>query len=359
MAGLLKFILLFTFFIHLLLVNILTGTAVITLIRSLTGRMMPALSMETETSVLPKVLALAVNFGVAPYLLVQVLYGSFFYPSTVLMALWWLSIIGFVMLSYYGLYIVSDKSAQKGLPLRPFLFAIVVMLLFTMFLLATNSTLMLRPESWTRWIDAPYGTLLNTGDPTFIPRYLHFVIASLAVGGLVLAGRAQWKKSRRTMDAEASEKDIRSGFAWFRYASVIQLAVGLWFLFSLPSEVRSLFLGKSLIATSALVLALTGLIATLFTSYKQALAATCSILSGVIFTMVCIRDMVRDAMLAPYFGTAPDRVAENLLPLPKGQGGAFILFLVCSLLAVVVIIYLARVTFTALRQSRAAAPGEK
>ena len=360
MAGLLKFILLLTFCIHLLLVNILTGTAVITLVRSLGGRSAPVLfSMQAETSLLPKVLALTVNFGVAPYLLVQVLYGSFLYPSTVLMALWWLSIIGFVMLSYYGLYIISDTSTQRGFPLRSLLFAIVIMLLFTMFLLATNSTLMLRPDSWERWLDAPHGTLLNIGDPTFFPRYLHFVIASLAVGGLVLAGRAQWKRNRQTVDAVMATEDIRSGFVWFRYASLIQTAVGIWFLFSLPSDVRSLFLGKSPIATSALLLVLTGLIAALYTSYKKALAATCCIVAGIVFTMVSIRDMVRDAMLAPYINTAPDRVVENLLPLPKGQTGAFILFLVCSLLAVAVLVYLARVMFTALRQSRAAAPGEK
>lgn len=137
---------------------------------------------------MPKVLALAVNFGVAPFLFLQVLYGHFLYPSIVLMAVWWMFVALFAMLAYYGLY-VSDGAVR---PARrtPILFLSALLLLMTAFLLSNASTLMLRPDFWFRWFSEPHGHLLNTSDPTLFPRYLHILLASLAVGGLTMAWRA-------------------------------------------------------------------------------------------------------------------------------------------------------------------------
>ncbi len=42
---------------------------------------------------LPLVIAFAVNFGVAPLLFLQVLYGHFIYTSSILMGIFWISII--------------------------------------------------------------------------------------------------------------------------------------------------------------------------------------------------------------------------------------------------------------------------
>lgn len=62
---------------------------------------------------MPKILALAVNFGIAPFLFLQVLYGNYLYPGILLMAVWWMSIVMAVMLAYYGLYI-SDGAIRTS-----------------------------------------------------------------------------------------------------------------------------------------------------------------------------------------------------------------------------------------------------
>lgn len=183
-SGFLKALLLLTFFVHLVLVNVLLGSVIL----SVVDRRVSASDRKGGVAFMPKVLALAVNFGVAPFLFLQVLYGHFLYPSIVLMAVWWMFVALFAMLAYYGLY-VSDGAVR---PARrtPILFLSALLLLMTAFLLSNASTLMLRPDFWFRWFSEPHGHLLNTSDPTLFPRYLHILLASLAVGGLTMAWRA-------------------------------------------------------------------------------------------------------------------------------------------------------------------------
>ena len=162
-SGFLKVLLLLTFFVHLVLVNVLLGSVILSVI----DRRASASDRKGGVAFMPKVLALAVNFGVAPFLFLQVLYGHFLYPSIVLMAVWWMFVALFAMLAYYGLY-VSDGAVR---PARrtPILFLSALLLLMTAFLLSNASTLMLRPDFWFRWFSEPHGHLLNTSDPTLFP----------------------------------------------------------------------------------------------------------------------------------------------------------------------------------------------
>ena len=79
--------------------------------------------------------ALAINMGVAPLLFLQVLYGQFFYTSTVLMATYWLSIIFLLIITYYSIYIYKLKYGTGGEGILflgiPVVMMLVVSLLFT------------------------------------------------------------------------------------------------------------------------------------------------------------------------------------------------------------------------------------
>ena len=108
-SGFLKVLLLLTFFVHLVLVNVLLGSVILSVI----DRRASASDRKGGVAFMPKVLALAVNFGVAPFLFLQVLYGHFLYPSIVLMAVWWMFVALFAMLAYYGLY-VSDGAVRPA-----------------------------------------------------------------------------------------------------------------------------------------------------------------------------------------------------------------------------------------------------
>ncbi len=130
--------------------------------------------------------ALTVNLGVPPLLFLQVLYGQFLYSSAILSAVYWMLLVAVVMSSYGLLYVHAGRAKRglfggaAGLPLS----LAVCGLLATSFILTNVMSLMLRPDSWSQYFFDAKGTILNLGDPTFLPRWLHFVFASLAVGGL-------------------------------------------------------------------------------------------------------------------------------------------------------------------------------
>ena len=66
-SGFLKVLLLLTFFVHLVLVNVLLGSVILSVI----DRRASASDRKGGVAFMPKVLALAVNFGVAPFLFLQ------------------------------------------------------------------------------------------------------------------------------------------------------------------------------------------------------------------------------------------------------------------------------------------------
>lgn len=341
-SGFLKLLLLLTFFVHLVLVNILLGSVVLSVI----DRRGSASDGKGGVAFLPKVLALAVNFGVAPFLFLQVLYGNFLYPSIVLMAVWWMAVALFAMLAYYGLY-VSDGAVRPSRRV-PVLLLSALLLLMTAFLLSNASTLMLRPDLWFRWFSEPHGHLLNISDPTLFPRYLHILLASLAVGGLTMAWRAQWSGRDPEMDAGEAERRFRRGLDWFFYVSLAQIPVGLLFLFTLPVSVRDGFLGGDALSSAALALAVSGLCIALVLARQGRLKQASVAALGVILVMVCVRDMVRDAMLQPYVAASQ---APTALAMPHGQTAALWLFLITAVLVVAVLVWLGRVLFHALNRS--------
>ena len=56
---------------------------------------------------MPVIVALGVNFGIVPLLFVQLAYYKVFYPATILMAWFWLAIIGLLIPAYYGVYVYA------------------------------------------------------------------------------------------------------------------------------------------------------------------------------------------------------------------------------------------------------------
>lgn len=82
--GILRLLLLFTFFMHLVLVDILLGSTLLAIVER------KNFVEDGQGAYLPKILALTVNFGIAPFLFLQIVYGNFLYSGVVLMAVWWL-----------------------------------------------------------------------------------------------------------------------------------------------------------------------------------------------------------------------------------------------------------------------------
>ncbi len=235
-SALLTLLQVLTFFGHLVLVNILLGSVMLAIL----DRRAAIPDEKNGVAFMPKTLALAVNFAIAPFLFLQVLYGNYLYTSIILMAVWWLALVPAVMLAYYGLYL-SDSEIPVSR--RTVLIPTALLLLAAAFLLTSASTLMQRPDQWLHWFSAPHGMLLNLGDATLFPRYLHIVLASLAAGGLTMAWRADRSLRHPETDVDEALWRRRRGLAWFFHTSLAQIAAGLLFLFTQPASIRALFLG--------------------------------------------------------------------------------------------------------------------
>jgi hypothetical protein len=301
-----------TFVLHLLFMNTMLGTGIIALVSHF-KKPKSSLPMAADISKkLPYTIAFTVNMGVPPLLFLQVLYGHFFYVSSVLMAVYWISIIALLLIAYYGAYIYDFKYEPLGAARVFFIGATVLVFLFVAFMFSNNLTLMLHPERWTQYFDNPKGTILNLSDKTLFPRYLHFVTASIAVGGLFLALLGRFKKS---MGAAKQREQITWGLNWFCYATMVQVIIGIWFLISLPSKTMALFLGSSPLHSIVMLIGIVGALLSLIFAFKRLVIPTAISLIGTVVLMVIIRELVRKAYLDPYFVLSSLTVVPQLSPL--------------------------------------------
>ena len=323
-----KLLLVATFFLHILAMNFMLGGAVLALAarwgsaqRENGNRVFFDVSRK-----LPTLLPATITLGIAPLLFVQVLYGQFFYTSSIIMAWPWFLVLVFLTIAYYGFYYVSFKSGQHPGEVGGVMLFSVILIFIIGFVYSNNLTLSLTPARWgAKYFTDPGGWNLNLSEPTLIPRFLHFVTAAVAVGGLLLVfiSLAKWKQER-----EYARHIFQFGGKAFMYATMAQFLVGIWFLASLPRDMRMLFLGDNNLATILLVVGVTGGIGAIFLmsealrkeNVRLAAYSVPGIMAVVILSMSVMRDILRDAYLTPYFH--PEQFVV------KTQWSVFPLFLV-------------------------------
>jgi hypothetical protein len=319
---LLKFLSVFTLTLHLLAMNLLVGgTALLALSARrrdadpVTGRLFAYLARA-----LPVTMSLTITIGIAPLLFVQVIYGQAFYASSVLMAWPWLTVIPLVMLAYYGLYACQFRPEWLGRHINAIAWVSGLCILAVGFLFANNWTLMLAPHAWHGLYNSGISGLhLNVGDRSLVPRFLHFIVGAFGVAGLgiIFLGRL-----RRREDAETADRMSAIGRRWFLTATGVEIVIGLWFLFALPAQVRSFFIGKSMLDSAALGAGiLLALVALVVVRRSPGLAALATGLT--VFLMVVVRHRVRQILLFP-------DIPVNSIEV-NAQWGLLVLFVVALL----------------------------
>ncbi len=236
-----------TFTIHLLLVNVVLGGTILSavaLVRGGAGRASAAWFGSVNSWAIP----FAITFAIAPLLFAQLLYGRFFYSATILLAGAWLTLLGLLLTAYYLNYLVKQKLRAGGVPSLPVLIQAVLFLGVAGIQVAVN-LLHQRPDTWGTVSDRPWSVL---GDPAFIPRYLHFVCAAVAMSGALLA----WWRVRRTSPGAmvTSDPEARFGVQAALGATALQLPVGFWLLFALPRGVLIGFMKGGAVAMMPLTL---------------------------------------------------------------------------------------------------------
>ncbi|MGA7155631.1 MAG: hypothetical protein WBY53_02220 [Acidobacteriaceae bacterium] len=309
-----KLLLLVTFFLHMLAMNFMLGGGIMALIARFTSKgpgtegkaFRNRIFLDVSKKV-PTLLAATITLGIAPLLFVQVIYGQYFYTSTILIAWPWFLVLILVVAAYYGFYFVAYKGKRRPGTAGIVLFASVVLILLVGFIYTNNVTLMQNPTQWAaKYFANPAGWNLNLSDPTLVPRYLHFMTAAVAVGGLflVLLALARWKN-----DTEYAQYVFQFGGKAFMYATMAQFLVGMWFLVTIPRDLRMLFMGDSPIASILFVVGILGSLASIFLmssalrkqNIRMAAYGVTGLTAVVILCMVIMRDILRDAYLEPYF----------------------------------------------------------
>jgi hypothetical protein len=109
-----KLLLNLTFVLHIVAMNFLLGSGMLAfLARFQSKRSDYAQSLFYEiTRFLPVLLPATITLGVAPLLFVQVLYGQFFYTSSIIMGWPCFFVLVLLTLAYYGFYFVSFRKRE-------------------------------------------------------------------------------------------------------------------------------------------------------------------------------------------------------------------------------------------------------
>lgn len=317
-----------TFAAHLLCMNAMVGLGIIAVVSSFQKQRQDG-GIPRQISInLPYFIAFTINLGVAPLLFIQVLYGHFIYTSSVLMGWYWLLVIPLLIIAYYSAYIYDFKFDILGRYRTFFIVISTGLILIIAFLFTNNMTLMLSPEKWKIYFTSAKGMVLNLDDPTLIPRYLHYICASAAVAGLVIAMAA---KMGRLNQADPTLL-IHTGMRWFVVSSIIQMFIGIWYFFTLPDPIRHLFFGNSKAALVLAAAGLSGAAMILYTGLKKQVRAAFGSLLFTILIMIFIRDLARKSFLEPYFQLRDLTVTPEYSPL--------VLFLVCFAVGIALTAYM-------------------
>jgi hypothetical protein len=252
------------------------------------------------------------------------------------MAVYWILIIPLLILAYYGAYIHIRKYNSPGILSKIALLVSSIILLYIGFIFVNNMTLMAQPEKWNAYFGNRSGTILNWGDPTLIPRYLHFVVASIAVAALFSAV-IWWFRQRRHV--KEAENKIKNALRIFGIATAIQMIVGFWFLLAIPSEFILQFMGQNLFYTIVLFLGILLAIGAIISAFLGKLLPTFIHLVALIIVMVITRTNLRSLYLEDVF------TLDKLTLSP--QYGVMALFFVIFAIGLVVVGYMLKLTFGA------------
>ncbi len=304
-----KLLLIVTFILHIVAMNFVLGGGILALTAKwrFRNRQSGERVFLDVAKKLPVLLPATITLGIAPLLFLQVLYGQYFYTSSILMAWPWFLVLVFLTIAYYGFYYVSYRGGRDSGKAGKVMSISVILVFLIGFLFSNNLTLSQRPARWAgKYFVDPTGWNLNLSEPTLIPRYLHFVVAAVAVGGLLLVfmAAANWKR-----DQEYARQLLQFGGKAFNYATMTQFVVGVVFLISLPRGLRMLFLGDNPVATGLLLAGIAGAIAAIVLmsdalrkeNLRVAAFYVPGIVAVVIGCMSVMRDILRDAYLKPYF----------------------------------------------------------
>jgi len=230
-----------TFALHILFVQLLLGTSVITIIgafkndtnwRRLAAAMLEVAKVSTSV---------AIVIGVAPLLFVQVVYDPQWYASNVLSATWVIAFIFILILAYWAIYYYyfqnsknKDKTAQPKS--RWSMIVSLALMLLVGFIMHSLTSQMLHPELWKEWY-TPNGMLDYSGNTLHtynLWRFAFFISMAIPVAGGMLVSYRRFKMVREDADQNYLRWAGELGKTWIKVGSVISAALYVAWMMTIP-----------------------------------------------------------------------------------------------------------------------------
>ncbi len=319
-AWLFHLLLVVTFLVHVLFMNVVLGGTLIAAVDGLLARTAAAAGRRLArlmAGLLPPSISFAVTTGVAPLLFVQVLYAQVFYPATILVGGIWLGLLVLLVVAYYAVYLQKFEVGGGRLPWLPLA---ALCFLGVAGIQTLVNVLQLTPARWSAILA---GTESAFRDPTLMPRLLHFIVGTVGVAGLFLAVLSAERMARAPDPFFAWL--ARRGVRWAQGATALEVAGGFWFLLALPGDLRAPLMGGSGPGTAILAAGLGLGLLTLFLlarirnpeRERGLLRAAAGSLLLTLVGMVGLRDLTRGLYLAPILrsGELPARTQVDLMLL--------------------------------------------
>jgi hypothetical protein len=335
-----------TFALHIIFVNFTIGASVL----SVYGHFQDSFQWKRLSRGLAKAAPATVSgamlLGVAPLLFIQVLYDPFWYASNMLSAFWVIGFI-FIMMAAYGFlyvfYLGGTKEGGKGRPL----FGILSVLLFLLagIVMHVLNYQFLQPEKWLPWYSGQSG--VDTSGLTLhtfhLPRYLHFLVPSFAVSGVLLMLYAWYFRDRNDVGTDYVAWVGQAGARLAFLFTLVQAVVGLWWLLTLPADLYLLNNPLFLVGAALGLL----LLFLLYTAQKDPVkfAVPCGLATFLaVFGMAYAREGLRMAYLARFDFS----ILKHTVNLDVGSTA---LFFITFVVGIVIIAYVLSVAFKSGRTS--------
>ena len=296
---------------------------------------------------LPLGVSYIVTLGIPPLLFLQVLYGQFFYSSSVLLGSFWIQVIPVLLLAYTGYY--YHKFQRDTRPRYQWLvvLASLILLLYIGYIYVNNLTLAMAPEKWLDLYRAyPGGGNLHHGEPTIHSRLLLFLSGSFAVAGVALIWRGA--KFIKWGFEEIGRKSQQTGFKIFLISIPVWIIAAVGVYYSRPDEISAMLsMGNSKLLfgigiVSVVIASLFAFLAIGKGGFVFPLISSLGVF-GTVISMVIFRETVRINELASDF---------DLSAIPVNhQWGMFSLFMVTLVLGLAFLIIMFAKVFPAIAKN--------
>lgn len=250
-------ILIFSFLLHIIFVNLMVGGSIVTLWAEIKGRKnrdYDIFAFEVAKTITVNK-SIAVVLGVAPLLSINTLYTVYFYTANSLTGIAWILIIPLVtiafLLTYLHKYTWTAMANYKSLHIAIIGLSVVIFLFIPLIFL-TNVNLMMFPEKW----GTVKGFLSALILPNVFPRYLEFLGACLTVTGVFIV----WYNGRKHYDVQTIYKSIgrlelkKIGYSIAIIGLGMQILFGILVLFTLPAKGMRFEIIQLMVAAGSLLI---------------------------------------------------------------------------------------------------------